>query len=614
MSFIVVVPFFNGHQYLDRLLASIPEAIPVILVDDKSDSLPINTRPNTQILALQEKRYFTGAVNVGIEACKNDVLVLNQDTYFTGDSWLNFIKQKKKKYGLFGERAGSHPAWPERYIHGTFMYIRRDVIKKIGLLDTVNYPHWGSTCEYQLRACRNGFKALPVEQVPDFVHLRSKQEHFGSATKQVLASGKKGLLIRTPPQISVIIACYNHGKYLQDTINSLIGGKTSLGKTTGQTRQDFEIIIVDDGSTDNSLEIIEKLADPWKGIHYVHQHNQGSAVAANTGIEASHARSGHFIAPLDADDMMEPGRLDRMVQTYLANPHSVIYDNIRYFAHGQKGLVNWETGERYDVLDLGGYDFERVLYKNMMHKGLLYPKAAWEEVGGYPAIMDKGREDWAFNVALGIKGWCGINTGEFEYLYRREKQNRTLRNTTPKWRAKFLAQLKTLFPNIYAGERPMGCCGGGRVNKTKNTKPGKGAKVASLPGAKAGMVILEYNGKNFGDETWRGPVTSSIYVLGGVTKRQYVDVEDAGNRNDDKSMLGWQENDKWIFNLVKIPTPEPKIEIIALDPRKMKIEALKDNLAEGDYSEIEIVQAIELEKAGGKGRRGAIKALEAALG
>lgn len=618
MSFTIVVPFFNGHQYLSDLLASIPDGIQVIIVDDQSDGLPNVGRPNTQVLRLQEKGYFTGAVNAGIEACKNDVLVLNQDTYFTGDSWLNFIKQKKKKYALFGEQAGSHPAWPKRYIHGTFMYIRRDVIRKIGSLDAVNYPHWGSTCEYQLRACRNGFKALPVEAIPDFVHLRSEREHFGSATKQVLASGKKGLLIRTPPQISVIIACYNHGKYLQDTVNSLIGGRTSLGKTKGQTRQDFEIIIVDDGSEDNSLEIIEKLADPWKGIHYVYQHNRGSAVAANTGIEASHARSGHFIAPLDADDMMEPERLDRMVQTYLANPHSVVYDNIRYFAHGQKGLVNWETGERYDVLDLGGYDFERVLYKNTLHKGLLYPKVAWEEAGGYPAMMNKGREDWAFNVALGINGWCGINTGEFEYLYRREGQNRTLRNTTPRWRAIFLSQLKQLFPNIYAGERPMGCCGGGSKNKAKNVKPKAAKTPAPLPGAKAGMVLLEYNGKNFGDETWRGPATKAIYVLGGVTRQQYVDVEDAGSRNNSESMLGWQEKDKWVFNLVKPPKPKPKpkdeiIEPKILDPREMKIKVLKDDLSEGSYSEIEINHAIELEKTG-KNRRGAIRILEAALG
>ena len=120
--FTIVIPFYNGHQYLDRLLPSIPENIPVILVDDLSDK-PLNQvdRPNTEIIRLTEKGYFTGAINKGIEACKNDVLILNQDTYFTDDSWLNFIDENVQEYGLFGERAGNHPAWPNRYVHGTFM-------------------------------------------------------------------------------------------------------------------------------------------------------------------------------------------------------------------------------------------------------------------------------------------------------------------------------------------------------------------------------------------------------------------------------------------------------------------------------------------------------------
>jgi len=141
--FTIVIPFYNGHQYLDRLLFSIPESIPVILVDDISDKpLTQVNRSNTQIIRLAEKGYFTGAVNKGIEACDNDVLILNQDTYFTDDSWLNFISENKSQYGLFGERVGNHPAWPNRYIHGTFMYIRRDVINTIGLMDAENYPLW----------------------------------------------------------------------------------------------------------------------------------------------------------------------------------------------------------------------------------------------------------------------------------------------------------------------------------------------------------------------------------------------------------------------------------------------------------------------------------------
>jgi glycosyltransferase involved in cell wall biosynthesis len=564
-----------------------------------------------------EKGYFTGAVNRGIEACGTDVLILNQDTYFTGKDWLGFIDQKKKRYGLFGERAGSHPAWPKRYIHGTFMYISRDVINTIGLMNEENYPHWGSTCEYQLKACRKGFKALPVEKVPDFVHVR--RGSFGSATQQVLATDKKSLLIRTPPYISVIITCYNYGRYLRDAVNSLIGGKTSLGRTKGQTFQGFEIIIVDDGSDDDSAETGRRLANPWKGIHFISQSNAGSAAAMNAGIEASHARSGHLIAPLDGDDMMKPERLARMARIQENNPHSVVYDNLQYFAHGQEGVVaNWETGKRYEVLDLGNYNFDEIINKNTMHKGLLYPRRAWEEVGGYPEIMTRGREDWAFNVGLGVKGWCGINTGEFDYLYRREGQNRTLGNTTPRWRSTFLAQLRELYPSIYAGERPMGCCGGGK--KQSGSRRGGAAMAKELPG-RQGMVILKYNGGNDGDETWRGPITNTQYVLGGVRTQGYVDIRDAnGDKSQNiKGMLDFEEKGRALFKEVKVPKQKPakKVEIAKSKPSTevqsfvditgLSVAALKKVLP--DMSIVVLEDALKQEKDG-KNRTTAIAAIE----
>jgi glycosyltransferase involved in cell wall biosynthesis len=575
MSFSIVIPFWNGQQYLDKLLTTIPESIPVIIIDDLSDNpIPAITRPNTQIKRLAKKGYFTGAVNEGVGACSTDVLVLNQDTYFNGDSWLNFIEEQRQEYGLFGEAAGSHPAWPHRYIHGTFMYIRRDVIKAVGLMDAVNFPLWGSTCEYQLKACRKGFKANPVEAVPGFVHKR--RGPYGSAIQQALyGSNQRGKLIRTPPLVSVVITCFNHGKYLGDAINSLIGGKTSLGDMPGQTFQAFEIIIVDDGSTDNSAKIAAGLANPWQGIHFIHQKNKGSAGAMNTGIQSSHARQDHFIAVLDGDDMMEPRRLERMLKAYEDNPHSAIYDNIQYFGNGQRGVVvDWESGKKIERLNLKGYNFEQMLFKNAMHKGLLYPRRAWEEAGGYPAIMNQGREDWAFNIALGIRGWCGVSTGEYDYLYRREGQNRTLKNTTPGHHAKFLEQLKSIFPAVYAGERPDMCCGRPSATTSKNGGMGAMAMAArhtkDLPGQQ-GMIILEYQGRNAGDETWTGEVTGTTYIFGGVRKQGYVDKRDAiGDPTRRKQgLLDKMRDGRKIFAEVK-PAHQPELVTEIAEPVKAK--------------------------------------------
>lgn len=568
MNLSIIIPFYNGHRYLDKLLKSIPEQIPVIIIDDKSDE-PLRPLHAVRVETMKRKGYFTGAVNEGIRQCDTDVLILNQDVYFNNTDWLNLLEDKSQHYDLIGEMAGTHPSWPDRYIHGTFMYISRKCINKTGLLDEVYFPLWGSTADYQARAARKGFKALPVENIPGFVHER--RGNFGESIAKTLAQwpGMKGKLIRTPPLISVIITCYNYGRYLEDAVNSLIGGQTSLGEVPGQTFQGFEVVIVDDGSTDNTAQIGQALASNQKGIYFVQRENGGSAAAANTGIDAAHIRSGHCVAMLDADDMMKPDRLAHLLNAYETNQHSVIYDNIAYFAHGKLGTIEDVTNPK-DVkkrLDLGPYDFERVLYKNMMHKGLLFQKAAWEEVGGYPEVMNQGREDWAFNVGLGIKGWCGVNTGFFDYLYRREGHNRTLQNTNPVMRAFFLGQLKKLYPRIYAGERPIMCCGNRRKTSGSSNTGARAARAPQpdLPG-QDGLVILEYNGSNSGDETWRGPVTNKQYIFGGIRKRGYVFKDDAygrpgtANTKAIDGMLLWKSDGRRLFTEIPAAKPEPKPE------------------------------------------------------
>ena len=612
--FTIIIPFYNGHQHINKLLSSIPDGIPIIIVDDKSDN-PLNNAA----IRLEEKGYFTGAVNRGIEACNTDILILNQDTYFENDNWLNYINEQKQHCDLFGERAGNHPAWPNRYVHGTFMYIKREVIDKIGLMDTDNYPLWGSTCEYQLRACRAGFKASPDKDIPGFVHKRTG--NFGSSIQQVLSkTAEKYKLIRTPPMVSVVITCYNYGRYLEDAINSLIGGQTSLGKTNGQTLQSFEIIIIDDGSTDNSAEIAEKLADPWKGIHFVAQQNAGSAAAMNKGIVSSHARSDSLIAVLDADDMMRPDRLQRMVSLYEQNPHSVIYDNITYFSNGQIGVVtDWQRPDKKrETLNLGRYDFERMLYKNGMHKGLLYPKRAWEEAGGYPNLMNKGREDWAFNIALGIKGWCGINTGEYDYLYRREGQNRTLTNTTPKWRSFFLGQIRETFPEIYNGDRPDMCCGRGVKNNNNGSKAKMAVKNEMV--GRDGWVILEYIGGNAGNETWYGDY--GTYVIGGAKPRSYVD------QRDKKKLLNLRDRGKPVFKeyvepVKEVVEPVKKVQpqlpdwetveettVATLPDLSRSISTIESHLE--DLGQVQLEELLKLEKDG-KNRSTLISKIEKQL-
>lgn len=98
--------------------------------------------------------------------------------------------------------------------------------------------------------------------------------------------------------VSVIIPNYNHARYLSDAIDSILA----------QTYSNYEILVIDDGSTDNSREVAAQYGDK---INYIYKDNAGLSAARNTGIRRS---KGEFIALLDADDMYQPEFMQTLVQ------------------------------------------------------------------------------------------------------------------------------------------------------------------------------------------------------------------------------------------------------------------------------------------------------------
>ncbi|GAJ13471.1 unnamed protein product, partial [marine sediment metagenome] len=103
------------------------------------------------------------------------------------------------------------------------------------------------------------------------------------------------------PKISVIITCYNYARFLPEAVESVIR----------QTCQDFEIIIVNDGSTDNSKETAKTLTEkyPKHQTRLINESNKGLATARNVGIGKARGR---YILPLDADDKLHPQALRKM--------------------------------------------------------------------------------------------------------------------------------------------------------------------------------------------------------------------------------------------------------------------------------------------------------------
>ncbi len=132
---------------------------------------------------------------------------------------------------------------------------------------------------------------------------------------------------KTPPMVSVIIPSYNHERFIRDCIESVLS----------QTFQDFEIIITDDGSVDNTVNVIKNFSDPRIKL-FVHIENRGACIAANNCLIHS---SGKYIAMLSSDDIWYPRKLELQVD-YLENHPDIA---------GVFGKVDWIDDENQLITD-----------------------------------------------------------------------------------------------------------------------------------------------------------------------------------------------------------------------------------------------------------------------
>jgi glycosyltransferase involved in cell wall biosynthesis len=119
------------------------------------------------------------------------------------------------------------------------------------------------------------------------------------------------------PKVSAVLPAYNEERWIADAIDSVLA----------QTFEDFELIVVDDGSTDRTPEIVREYDDPR--IESYQQENAGSAAARNTALKHS---SGEYVAIIDADDMWKPEKLERQI--------AAIEDADAEFSHTNMELVD----------------------------------------------------------------------------------------------------------------------------------------------------------------------------------------------------------------------------------------------------------------------------------
>ncbi len=167
------------------------------------------------------------------------------------------------------------------------------------------------------------------------------------------------------PRVSVIIPTFNYARFLEIAVQSVLD----------QTYQDFELIVVDDGSTDNTKQVMAGFEHDSR-VKYVFQSNLGDAAARNTGIRQS---AGQYLAFLDSDDSWLPDKLQKQVEILENSPEiSLVYCAV--FLHHANGRVEVLEAPMLQEKTL----YEELLYTNVIvgsHSSVLLRREAIDRVG-----------------------------------------------------------------------------------------------------------------------------------------------------------------------------------------------------------------------------------------
>lgn len=195
------------------------------------------------------------------------------------------------------------------------------------------------------------------------------------------------------PLVSVIVPIYNAAPYLQETLDSILAS----------TYRPIEVIMVDDGSKDDSLHIAQAFCAIHTECSVIAQHNQGVSVARNNAIR--HA-NGVYILPVDADDKIADTLIEKAVEV-IENSNEVRVVGCRCWMFG---AINKEW-------KLPKFSHSLLARKNMIPATALYRKTDWEQSGGY-CEEEIYREDWDFWLSMMELGGTFHKIDEVLFYYR----------------------------------------------------------------------------------------------------------------------------------------------------------------------------------------------------
>ncbi len=215
-------------------------------------------------------------------------------------------------------------------------------------------------------------------------------------------------MTENPPAISLVMPCYDLGHYLDESLDSIFA----------QTMKDFEVIIVDDGSTDEfTRQRLSRLDHPR--VRVIHQTNQGVGAARNAGIRQAR---GKYISCLDPDDRLRKEYFERAYTILEAQPEVGFVSS--YFQL---------FGERSEIVQDDECAFPAMLAYNPIIGTAMFRREGWEQAGGYcETFSSSGIEDWDLWITLLELGYSGQVIPDVMLDYRQHPGQMSIKMYQPK--------------------------------------------------------------------------------------------------------------------------------------------------------------------------------------
>lgn len=189
------------------------------------------------------------------------------------------------------------------------------------------------------------------------------------------------------PLISVIIPLFNKENFIENTLKSVFA----------QTFSDFEIVIIDDGSTDNSTKIVKSFSD--NRIFYHFTENRGVSAARNLGIEKS---QGKYISFLDADDIWKADFLETMHSLLTAYPDEKVFSSAIEIEIGTKIFPAEYSIPKNGSIQIVNYFEASLLQSAIFTSGAVFEKAVFEKAGNFDILL-KTEEDIDQWIRIGLE-------------------------------------------------------------------------------------------------------------------------------------------------------------------------------------------------------------------